>query len=123
MNAFGGTCTNGVARLTVTAPGDAVTVTSPAGINCGGTCTSFYEPITSITLTAHLEANGVGARPFWVGLSGQQPYSSYPRRLSGVSERLSGALVSLPCGSTLTVEQRDHVIAALASWHGEAIRS
>jgi perosamine synthetase len=74
-------------------------------------------------LTAHLEANGVGARPFWVGLSGQQPYAEYPRRLSGVSERLSGALVSLPCGSTLTAEQRDHVIAALASWRGETIRT
>jgi dTDP-4-amino-4,6-dideoxygalactose transaminase len=74
-------------------------------------------------LTAHLEANGVGARPFWVGLSGQQPYAKYPHRLSGVSERLSGALVSLPCGSTLNAEQRAHIIAALTSWRGEAIRS
>jgi perosamine synthetase len=72
-------------------------------------------------LTAHLEARGVGARPFWLGLSAQSPYADYPRRLSGVSQQLSGALVSLPCGSTLTAAQRDQVIAGLASWRGETL--
>jgi len=72
-------------------------------------------------LTAHMHSQGIGARPFWQRLSEQRPYQAYRCRLKGVSERLSGTLVSLPCSSNLNTTEINRVIAALASWRGKPL--
>jgi len=70
------------------------------------------------SLVAALSAKRIEARIFWQSLSAQEPYRAYPRLLTGVSARLSGAVVSLPCSSHLTAADQDRVIAVLAAWRG-----
>jgi len=70
-------------------------------------------------LVVYLQSQGVGARAFWTRLSSQPPYAGYRHRLKGASEALSGCLVSLPCGSTLTHDQICRVAMALKGWRGQ----
>lgn len=74
-------------------------------------------------LVAHLESLGIGGRPFWQQLSRQRPYAAFARRLNGVGERLSGNLVSLPCGSALGPAEIERVVDALRTWRGNALPS
>ena len=72
-------------------------------------------------LIATLAARDIEARTFWEGLAGQAPWRDCPRRLAGVSEALSGTVVSLPCSSHLTAAEQQRVIDAVAGWHGGAV--
>lgn len=67
-------------------------------------------------LVLHMSEHDIEARIFWRSLSDQTPYARAPRRLTGISARLSGTVVSLPCSSSLTDEQQARVIAALDNW-------
>lgn len=69
-------------------------------------------------LAAHLHGQAIGARPFWTRLSTHAPYQSFARQSSEVSEKLSGTLVSLPCGSNMTDAEVTRVVRALNSWRG-----
>jgi dTDP-4-amino-4,6-dideoxygalactose transaminase len=73
------------------------------------------------SLVSALEAQAIEARIFWRSLSAQAPWKDAPRRLRGVSQFLSGRVVSLPCSSSLTAEQQARVIAALDGWRGRGI--
>ncbi len=70
------------------------------------------------SLVRHLEAQNIESRVFWQALSSQKIYSSQACLLTGVSESLSGRVVSLPCSSSLTQPQQERVIAALREWRG-----
>jgi perosamine synthetase len=72
---------------------------------------------TARTLVAFCDAAGVDARLFWRSLSAQAPWSDAPRRLRGVSEALSGAVVSLPSSSSLSEQDQQRVIDTVAAWH------
>jgi perosamine synthetase len=72
-------------------------------------------------LVAHLRRHGISARPFWLALSSQPAYAKFARKLAGVSTQLSGTVVSLPCGSTLTEREVRRVVAALGGWRGPAL--
>ncbi len=67
-------------------------------------------------LVGHMAAAGIEARPFWRAMSTQPPYAGAERLTRGVSERLSGCVVSLPSSSNLSAEDQERVIAALAAW-------
>jgi dTDP-4-amino-4,6-dideoxygalactose transaminase len=73
-------------------------------------------------LVVALNAERVEARLFWESLSQQAPYAAAPRRLTGVSQSLSGRIVSLPCSAGMTEAQQARVIAALGRWRGAAMR-
>ena len=74
-------------------------------------------------LVARMHEAQIEARIFWRSLSAQPVYASAPRRLSGVSEALSGMVVSLPCSSGLTVSQQSRVLDVLRDWRGGALES
>ncbi len=67
-------------------------------------------------LVAVLDKSAISARVFWQSLSQQAPYSDAPTLLSGVSEELSGRVVTLPCSSSLPVEDQERVLGVLADW-------
>jgi perosamine synthetase len=79
------------------------------------------SPEAAADLVAHLQRQGISARPFWQALSTQPAYADFPRQLRGISESLSGTLVSLPCGSMLAETEVARVVAALASWRGRKL--
>ena len=68
-------------------------------------------------LVAEMGVKEIQARTFWRSLSVQTPYSAYESVLRGVSQSLSGRVVSLPCSSSLTDEQQVKVLSALEDWH------
>lgn len=70
-------------------------------------------------LVKHLNTNKIGARHFWSNLSGQKPYSNYPKTLFGNSTTLSETLVSLPCSSNLLSTDISTVIDAINLWEGK----
>lgn len=70
------------------------------------------------SLIRHMQDSRIQARSFWESLSAQPPYATYPKHLSGVSETLSGRVVSLPCSSNLSADQQSRVLDALSSWRG-----
>jgi dTDP-4-amino-4,6-dideoxygalactose transaminase len=73
-------------------------------------------------LVEYLSDERITARVAWQSLSQQPPYADAPSVLTGVAARLSGAVVSLPCSSSLTVSDQDRVLSALAAWHGAALQ-
>lgn len=73
-------------------------------------------------LVVAMNAARIEARHFWEMLSDQAPYADAPRRLSGVAARLSGAVVSLPCSSSLGAGEQERVIAVLARWRGRRLQ-
>lgn len=68
------------------------------------------------SLVSAMEEQAIEARVFWRSLSAQQPWAGAPRTLSGVSSRLSGCVVSLPCSSSLSEADQDRVIEVLGNW-------
>jgi perosamine synthetase len=72
-------------------------------------------------LVEHLRAKGIEARKFWKSLSAQPAYSRFPSLLSGVSENLSGSVVSLPSSSSLTDDELAKVIDELRSFDHSAV--
>ena len=69
-------------------------------------------------LLKHFAHRRIGARSFWRSLSAQTPYSQMPKSLNGMTARISGKTVSLPCSSNLTDSEQDYVIEALDDWTG-----
>jgi len=84
--------------------------------NCWLYSVRCHDRSAAADLQRHLNAAGVGARLFWQSMSSQPPLSGAPTVLRGVSEGLSGTMVSLPCSSNLSEEAQGQVIAALESW-------
>lgn len=80
------------------------------------------SPEAAADLVVHLRKYGVSARPFWQALASQPAYAKFPRKIADVSVQLSGTVVSLPCGSTLTDSEIARVISGLAGWRGPALR-
>lgn len=74
-------------------------------------------------LVKYLDAAGIDARVFWEALSDQAPYADAPRELTGVAAGLSGAVVSLPCSTSLTAAEQATVIETLAKWRGQRVRA
>ncbi len=64
----------------------------------------------------------IAARTCWEALSSQAPYIDTHSVLNGVSETLSGTVVSVPCSSSLTEADQDRVVAAVLSWAEAAER-
>ncbi len=73
------------------------------------------------SMIAHLERAGVHARNFWRSLSAQRPYSGFPKDPVPVSTALSGTVVSLPCSSSLSLEDQARVIHALEDFRGPSV--
>ena len=71
-------------------------------------------------LVEAMAAHGIEARTFWSSLSSQTPYDAAERKLAGVSEGLSGRVVSLPSSSNLSDAALARVLGALASWRGQS---
>lgn len=77
-------------------------------------------PDEAKSLVEFLWNRNIEARVFWLSLSDQQPYAQFPRALRGVSERISGRLVNLPCSSQLTEIEQDRVIDAVLAWSADS---
>jgi perosamine synthetase len=75
-------------------------------------------------LVEHMRAKGIEARKFWRSLSEQPVYSESPAYLTGVSQKISGSVVSLPSSSSLSIDQLDRVIEELKAFDslGESIK-
>jgi dTDP-4-amino-4,6-dideoxygalactose transaminase len=73
------------------------------------------------SLVGALAADNIEARIFWRSLSVQAPWQDAPRHLSGVSEALSGRVVSLPCSSSLTRDEQVRVVGILSMWSGVGV--
>ena len=67
-------------------------------------------------LVCHLQAAGIESRVAWLSLSRQKPYAGAKSVLDGVSESISGCVVSLPCSSSLAVEDQARVIESMHRW-------
>ena len=70
----------------------------------------------ALSLVYHLRVEGIESRVAWLSLSEQKPYAGADTVLNGVSESISGRIVSLPCSSSLAPIDQDRVIAALRRW-------
>jgi dTDP-4-amino-4,6-dideoxygalactose transaminase len=79
-------------------------------------CVRLSDEAEARALVAALDRAGADARLFWRSLSVQAPWRDAPRRLTGVSEGLTGRVVSLPCSSFLTGDEQDRVIEAVRRW-------
>ncbi len=69
-------------------------------------------------LVAHLAARAIEARIFWRSLGMQKPWRNARRTLTGVSQRLSGRVVVLPCSTHIREDELDRVVAALETFRG-----
>ena len=58
----------------------------------------------------------IGARFFWNALSLQKPYRSYKSILTGTASSLSNKIVSIPCSTSLNMDQQDKVISTIKKW-------
>jgi perosamine synthetase len=65
----------------------------------------------------HMRAKGIEARKFWRSLSERPVYSASPAFLTGVSQKISGSVVSLPSSSSLTDDQLKRVIEELKAFN------
>ena len=75
----------------------------------------------SLCLIKYLSENNIQARLFWNALSLQTPYKKYIKHLNGVSHRLSGTIISIPCSSSLKEEDQMKVIKLIMNWKGTEI--
>ena len=71
----------------------------------------------SLSLIKYLKELKIEGKLFWNSLSSQAPYKKYNSLLNGISESLSGSIVSLPCSTSLTEEEQERVIDGIRSWH------
>lgn len=67
-------------------------------------------------LVSWLDKAEIDARVFWKALTNQSPWRGAPRIVRGVSESLSGTVVSIPSSSSLNSAQQERVILALTDW-------
>ena len=75
----------------------------------------------SLSLISYLSKNNIQARLFWNALSSQIPYKKYDKYLIGVSKKLSGTIVSIPCSSSLKTSDQERVIELIMKWKGSKI--
>lgn len=71
--------------------------------------------LTAAQVCKGLAEHGVEARTFWKPIHLQAPYAHVPRDTQSVSEDLWTRIVTLPCSTSLTQAEIDHVIAATQS--------
>ena len=76
---------------------------------------------TARALVASCDVAGIEARLFWRSLSAQVPWQDAPRLLRGVSEALSGTVVSLPSSSSLNEQDQQRVIDTVMAWHDSVV--
>ncbi|MBE90527.1 MAG: pyridoxal-5'-phosphate-dependent protein [Rhodospirillaceae bacterium] len=81
------------------------------------------SPDDSAALIVTMSQQNIEARGFWRSISEQAPFKSAPKLLNGVSQSLTGRVVSLPCSSQLTEGEQFRVIDVLQKWRGSAINS
>ena len=81
------------------------------------------SPDDSAALIATMSQHNIEARGFWRSISEQAPFKSAPKLLNGVSQSLTGRVVSLPCSSQLTEGEQFRVIDVLQKWRGSGIDS
>lgn len=70
------------------------------------------------SLVLALRSARIEARIFWRSLSRQRAWAPSKSIVSGVSQCLSGTVVSLPCSSSLSVPQQQRVLDVVQSWRG-----
>ena len=63
----------------------------------------------------HLRANDIDARLFWKPMHLQAPYADCPREALDVTEDVWQRVLVLPCSTSLTDAEQEHVIAAVLS--------
>lgn len=73
----------------------------------------------SLSLIKYLKEHEIEGKLFWNGLSTQAPYKKYKKILNGVSESLSGTIVSLPCFTSMSTKDQERVIQSVKSWNKE----
>ena len=73
------------------------------------------------SMVEYFRAKNIEVRKFWRSLSRQSVYSESHAFLSGVSQGLTGTVVSLPSSSSLTDEELAEVISVLRSFDGSAV--
>lgn len=92
---------------------------SPAGFRsaCWFSGAVVADPATTETsmasLVARLRKAGIGARSFWKPIHLQAPYRHAPRTPQPVCESLWSRILTLPCSTTLSETDQNHVIASV----------
>ena len=81
----------------------------------------LFDKNTAKSLINYLLKNKIEAKLFWYGLSNQFPYRNYETILSGVSDKLSGTVLSLPCSSSIPAKDQLKVIEVLKKWKGKKL--
>ena len=75
----------------------------------------------SLSLINYLYENNIESRLFWNALSAQRPYKSYDKYLNGISYKLTGTIVSIPCSTSLNINNQERVIDLIMKWKGREI--
>lgn len=65
-------------------------------------------------LIAGLKDDGIMARKFWKPMHLQRPYADAPKRPTAFTDSLWQRVLTLPCATSLTAAEQDHVIASLS---------
>lgn len=63
----------------------------------------------------HLRANDIDARLFWKPMHLQAPYADCPREALDVTDDVWQRVLVLPCSTSLTEAEQEHVVAAVLS--------
>jgi perosamine synthetase len=66
-------------------------------------------------IVEHLRANDIDARLFWKPMHMQAPYAGCPREALPVTEDVWQRVLVLPCSTSLTDAEQEHVISAVLS--------
>ncbi len=64
----------------------------------------------------YLSKNMIGARMFWNALSLQKPYKHFKSVLNGTASYLSYKVVSIPCSTSLKINEQERVISLVKKW-------
>ena len=75
----------------------------------------------SLSLINYLYENNIESRLFWNALSARRPYKSYDKYLNGISYKLTGTIVSIPCSTSLNINNQERVIDLIMKWKGREI--
>ena len=70
----------------------------------------------SLSLISYLKNFNIEGKLFWNGLSTQEPYKKFPKILNGISNSLSGKIVSLPCSTSINENEQERVIDSVKKW-------
>lgn len=71
------------------------------------------RPSKVADLRAALRADGIDARPFWKPMHLQRPYASVLVETQSVTNELWTRIVTLPCSTSITDSELNHVVAAI----------